>query len=110
MPRTTLDFEYNGKEYSLAYTVNIVKRLDREGLLSKIIKGECLFTPTEDLFLAAFEANHSSVPHSTRLKIYEEFSATSEDGSLGEVLLDMIREVMESVAPKGNVKWKVNRN
>ena len=67
MARTTLDFEYNGKEYSLAYNIDVVKRLDRSGLLAQIANGERPLTMTEDLFVSAFEANHSAVPNRARL-------------------------------------------
>jgi hypothetical protein len=107
MSRTTLDFEYNGKEYRLAYTIDVVKRLDKAGVIAGIT--EHPLTITEDLFVAAFEANHSSVSNRIRREIYAEFSETSEDGSLVEALLEMIKEVQESMAPKGNVGWKVNR-
>ncbi|MGI6194035.1 MAG: DUF5055 domain-containing protein [Eubacteriales bacterium] len=109
MPRTTLDFEYEGKSYSLAYTIDVVKRLDRAGILAQIANGERPLTMTEDLFIAAFEANHSTVSNNIRRKIFEEFSESSEDGSLLECLLEMLNEVREAMAPKGNIKWRMNR-
>lgn len=110
MSRTSLDFTYNNKDYSLAFTIDVIKRLDRTGLLAQIANGERPFTMTEDLFTAAFEANHSTVSSGIRRKIFEEFSETSEDGSLLEVLIEMVNEVKEAMTPKGNVKWKVNRS
>lgn len=109
MARTTLDFEYNDKEYSLAFTIDVVKRLDRSGLLAQIVNGERPLTMTEDLFLAAFEANHSTVSNRIRSEIFKEFSDSSEDGTLLECLLEMINEVREAMSPKGNVKWRMNR-
>lgn len=110
MARTTLDFEYNGKDYSLGYTIETIKRLDRSGLLSQIVNGERPLTMTEDLFNAAFEANHSTVSNRIRGEIYKEFSETSEDGSLFECLIEMINEAREAMSPQGNVKWRMNRN
>ena len=110
MARTKLDFEYGGKDYSLAYTIDVVKRLDRSGLLAQIAEGQRPLTMTEDLFVAAFEANHSGVSGNVRRKIFEEFSETGEDGSLLECLMEMINEVRESMAPKGNVKWRMSRD
>lgn len=109
MERATLDFEYGGKEYSLAYTVDVVKRLDRSGLLAQIANGERPLTMTEDLFKAAFEANHPTVSNRVRESIYGEMEETSEDGSLLECLMEMINEVREAMAPKGNAKWKMSR-
>lgn len=100
-----LAFTYQDKDYKLAYNVDVLKRLDRSGLLSQIANGERPLTMTEDLFVAAFEANHSTVSNNVRRKIYEEFSETSEDGSLLECLLEMVNEARDAMAPKGNVKW-----
>jgi hypothetical protein len=110
MSRSTLDFVYGGKDYSLAYTIDVVKRLDRSGLLAQIAGGERPLTMTEDLFVAAFEANHSGVSSNIRRKIFEEFTETSEDGSLLECLLEMVNEAREAMAPKGNVQWRMNRS
>lgn len=112
MARTTLDFEYpegSGKEYSLAYTVDVVKRLDRSGMLADIANGNRPVTMTEDLFKAAFEANHSTVSNRVRESILMELQEANDDGTLLEVLLEMINEVHESLSPKGNVQWRVNR-
>jgi len=109
MARTSLDFTHEGKDYSLAYTIDVVKRLDKSGQLAKIVNGEHPLTMTEELFIVAFEANHSMISNNIRRKIYEEFSDTSEDGSLLECLLEMINDVREAMAPKGNVKWRMNR-
>lgn len=109
MERTSLDFEYNGKEYSLAYTIDVLKRLDKSGLLAAISNGERPLTMTEDLFIAAFETNHSSVPYRTRTAIFQELEEVNEDGSLLEVLLNMVNEVREAMTPKGNVKWRISK-
>lgn len=109
MARTTLDFEYNDREYSLAYTIDVVKRLDRSGLLAEIVNGNRPLTMTEDLFKAAFEANHSSVSNRIRESILLELQEANDDGSLLECLLEMLNEARESIAPKGNVQWRMNR-
>ena len=106
MARTTLDFEYNDKEYSLAYTIEVVKRLDRSGLLAEIVNGNRPLTMTEDLFKAAFEANHSTVSNRIRENILLELNDANEDGSLLEILLEMVNEARESLQPKGNVQWR----
>lgn len=109
MARTTLDFEYNGKEYSLAFTIDVVKRLDRSGLIAEIANGNRPLTMTEDLFKAAFEANHPTVSNRVREAIFSELEESSEDGSLLECLLEMVNEVREAMTPKGNAKWRMNR-
>jgi hypothetical protein len=110
MARTTLDFEYNGKDYSLAYTIDVVKRLDRSGLLAEIANGNRPLTMTEDLFKAAFEANHPTVSNRVREAIFSELEESSEDGSLLECLLEMVNEAREAMTPKGNAKWRMNRD
>ena len=109
MARTTLDFEYNGKEYSLAFTIDVAKRLDRSGLIAEIANGNRPLTMTEDLFKAAFEANHPTVSNRVREAIFGELEESSEDGSLLECLLEMVNEVREAMTPKGNAKWRMNR-
>ena len=109
MARTTLDFEYGGRDYSLAYTIEVVKRLDRSGLLAEIVEGRRPITMTEDLFKAAFEANHPTVSNRIRENIFMELKESSDDGSLLEVLLEMINEAREAVTPKGNVVWRKNQ-
>lgn len=107
--RSTLNFEYEGKEYTLAFNNEVVRQLDRSGLLARIMRGELPITMTEELFKAAFEANHSKVSQRTRSEIYQQFSDTSEDGSLFEALTDMIAEVRDAMNPAGNITWKVKR-
>lgn len=109
MARTTLDFEIDGKEYSLAYTVDALKTLDKTGQLAAIVNGERPITMTEDLFVLAFEANHPTTSNRIRREIFAEFSETSEDGSLLECLFEMLNEVRETMAPRGNVKWRMSR-
>lgn len=110
MARTTLDFEYNDKEYSLAFTIEVVKRLDRSGLIAEIANGNRPLTMTEDLFKAAFEANHPTVSNRVREAIFSELEESSEDGSLLECLLEMVNEAREAMTPKGNAKWRMNRD
>ena len=48
MGRSTIDFEYNGKDYSLCYNIETIKRLDKAGVIANI--SERPLTITEDLF------------------------------------------------------------
>lgn len=97
MPRTSLDFKYKGKEYSLCYTIDTLIKLDRSGLLTQIANGKRPVTMTRDLFFAAFEANHGDIPNGLRRKIYEEFSETVEDGSLLNSMCEMLSGVCKTV-------------
>lgn len=107
MAQTTLDFEYGGKNYSLCITAEVLRRLDRNAVIANLQQHP--LTTTEDLFVAAFEPKHSSVSYKKRKEIYGEFKETSEDGSLLEVLLEMVDEAKQAISPKGNVAWRVTR-
>lgn len=108
MARTNLNFEYNGREYSLCYNIGALRKLDRSGLLAQIAEGERPVTLTRDLFFAAFEANHSNVSNDTRRKIFEEFSDSSKDGSLLDCLCEMLTGVCETLTPKGSIMWRMD--
>lgn len=110
MSKTTIEFEYNGKEYTLEYTAETLKRLEKTGFSFGNLADHLLTAP-EDIFYGAFEANHKDTPRKLRQKIWNELSASSgdEDGEgeqLNEVLYEMINEASKSLRPEGNVKWK----
>lgn len=110
MSRTTLDFEYEGKEYSLAYTVNSLKMLEKRGFSFGKLEDHILSAP-EELFFAAFDANHPTTPRRVRQEIWNEFGEHSEDGneSLMDVLYEMASECVEKMRPQGNLKWRATR-
>lgn len=108
MEQTKLEFTYRDKEYTLAFTIDVVKKLDRAGVIAQIPQHP--LTIVEDLFVAAFDAYHSEVSNRIRRDIYKEFSDSSDDGSLIDVLADMISEVQKAMAPSGNVSWKVKKS
>lgn len=109
MAKTELTFEYKGKEYSLCFTVESLKRLEKNGFSFSNI-GDRLLTAAEDLFCAAFNARHSDTPRKLREEIYREISAEDDDGnSLTEALITMVNETIEAMRPAGNVKWRATR-
>ncbi|MGN1345570.1 MAG: DUF5055 domain-containing protein [Eubacteriales bacterium] len=109
MPKTTLDFEYKGKDYSLCFTVESLKRLEKNGFSFSNI-GDRILTAAEDLFCAAFNARHPDTPRKLREEIYHEIASEDDDGnSLTEALITMVNETVESMKPQGNVKWRATR-
>lgn len=109
MAKTTLEFEYRGKDYTLCYTVESLKRLEKSGFSFSDISDR-LLTATEDLFCAAFNARHPDTPRKLREEIFHEICAEDDDGnSLTETLIVMVNEVVESMKPAGNVKWRATR-
>lgn len=108
--RTKITFEYGGKTYTLCYTADALKRMERNGFkFGKI--DESILTYAEELFNGAFIANHSEVPARKRSEIYAALAGKVEGGeeSIGEILLEMVNEAVEDLKPKGNVSWKVER-
>lgn len=111
MARTTIEFEYKGTEYTLCYNIASLKKLEKSGFSFGNIEDHIL-TAGEELFCAAFDAYHKDVPCKVREAIYKEFAETEEveEGEVGysltETLFKMANEVIESMSPKGNVKWK----
>lgn len=110
MPNTTLKFEYKGKEYSLWFTIDALKKLEKNGFSFADIDSRILTAP-ETLFAAAFDAKHPETPYKTRSEIYREFSEESETGdiSLAEILIQMLNECVENMKPRGNIRWKMEK-
>ena len=106
MAKTKIEFTYEGKEYTLEYTAETLKKLERSGFNFDNI-GSHVLTATEDIFYGAFEANHKKTSFTVRKEIWEDISSEDEGGEeLSEVLFTMIREAMEALKPQGNTKWK----
>lgn len=109
--RTTIDFEYEGKEYKLVFSADSLKKMEKNYGIKFAKLDDQILTATEDLFSGAFLENHSDVSRSKRTEIYKALTATVEDGEegLGEILGEMLSEAIEDMKPKGNVVWKVTR-
>lgn len=108
--RTSISFEYNGKEYELYYTASTLKQLERAGFDFSKVESHA-FTAPEELFSGAFNAKHKNTPKSLRLEIYNELCGENEDGeALTEIIYNMISEAIDEInSHKGNIKWSVNK-
>ena len=109
MSKTKITFEYEGKNYTLEYTADSLKKMERGGFdFSKM--GERLLTCTEDLFYGAFLANHPDTTQETATAIYNAMASESDNESLANALDAMVAEAIESITNKqGNLRWKVVR-
>ena len=89
-----INLEYKGKEYTLEYTRETVKQMEREGFIaSDIITKPVLTLPK--LFAGAFKAHHK---FDTKQKTIEEiFDALSNKGALVEKLAEMYNEPIEAL-------------
>ena len=111
--RTTMDFEYEGKPYSLYYTADTISKMEERGYNFANTEARLLSYPTA-LFIGAFIANHDDVPEEKRIEIFHELCAKeSEDESALDIATILSAMAIEGIAEirshKGNVKWKVNR-
>lgn len=109
MGKTKIEFEYMGKSYTLEYTAESLKKMERGGFDFTNIDKRVL-TLGEDLFYGAFLANHADTPQETAKAIYDAMAADSGEETLIGVLDEMLGEAIESITNKrGNLRWKVVR-
>lgn len=104
-----LNFEYKGKEYTLEYTRESVKQMQREGFVSQdIINKPMIALPM--LFAGAFKAHHR---YDVKQKDIDEiFAQFKNKEALVEKLAEMYSEPMETMLDdptEGNaIAWEAN--
>ena len=95
-----LNFEYKGKEYTLEYTRESVKQMEREGFVANEIITKPMLTLPK-LFSGAFKAHHK---YDTKQKqIDEMFELFTNKSALVEKLAEMYAEPIESLMDDENV-------
>ena len=106
-----LNFEYNKKEYTLEYTRESVKQMEREGFVaSDIVEKPMLTLPK--LFAGAFKAHHRF--DVKQKQIDEIFELFSNKQALVEKLAEMYAEPMETLMDNDNIDagnaiaWEAN--
>lgn len=119
--KTRIEFEYGGKHYTLEYTANSLKKLERMGVkFSKL--DEMVFSAPEVLFRGAFLARHPSETEAKIHEIYQALKRTAEDeeveyddegnevDALQNALAEMLAEAVEELSGRGgNASWKVTK-
>ena len=109
--KTKIQFPSKGVDYTLEFTASSLKQMERQGFkFGKM--DEIILTAPVELFCGAFIANHRSTPRKLREEIFEQLTASSEEGGeeLTEVLGSMLSEAIEELnSHQGNVKWSVVR-
>lgn len=101
-------FEYEGKEYTLEYTRNSVRTMERRGFVAEDIAAKPM-TVIPDLFAGAFLANHSSVKREKIDKIYESLTGKQKlIGALTEMYNDTIESLLDADEDQGNANWTPN--
>ena len=95
-----LNFEHKGKEYTLEYTRESVKQMEREGFVANEIITKPMLTLPK-LFSGAFKAHHK---YDTKQKqIDEMFELFTNKSALVEKLAEMYAEPIESLMDDENV-------
>lgn len=101
-------FEYDGKEYTLEYTRNTVRQMERRGFVADDIASKPM-TVLPDLFAGAFLANHSQIK---RAKIDEIYACMGDKQKLIGALTDMYNATIETLLDEPeegkNVSWTPN--
>lgn len=106
-----LNFEYNKKEYTLEYTRESVKQMEREGFVASDIVEKPMSTLPK-LFAGAFKAHHRF--DTKQKQIDEIFELFSNKQALVEKLAEMYAEPMEALLDndsivEGNaIAWEAN--
>ena len=102
-----ITFEYEGKSYTLEYTKNSVRAMERRGFIADEIDTKPMTTIPE-LFAGAFLANHSTVRREKIDKIYEALNGKQR---LVLALIEMYNETLEYLVDEvdeGNENWTPN--
>lgn len=106
-----LNFEYNGKEYTLEYTRESVKQMEREGFVAGDVVDKPMLTLPK-LFAGAFKAHHKF--DVKQKQIDEIFELFTNKQALIEKLAEMYAEPMETLMDSGNanegnaIAWEAN--
>ena len=106
-----LTFEYNNKEYTLEYTRESVKQMEREGFVANDIMNKPMNTLPK-LFAGAFKAHHKF--DTKQKQIDEIFELFTNKQALVEKLAEMYAEPMEALmddetVDSGNaIAWEAN--
>ena len=117
--RSTIEFDYGGRHYTLMFTANSLKKMEKAGV--KFAKlDDAVFSATETIFWGAFLANHPTITRKETNEIYKALARTAEneeasydeDGrevdALQEALGTMLNEAVDELSGRGgNVSWKM---
>lgn len=89
-----INFEYEGKEYTLEYTRESVKQMEREGFVANDIVNKPMLTLPK-LFAGAFKAHHKYDVKQKEIDAI--FDLFTNKNALVEKLAEMYAEPMETL-------------
>lgn len=107
-----ITFPYEGKDYTLEFTCDSVRTLERDGFVIEDMAKKPM-TVLPKLFAGAFLANHKH-DKNIRSKIDEIYKKFTNKGELIEKLAEMYNETVETLVDEpedgdeGNISWKSN--
>lgn len=106
-----ITFNYEGKDYTLEFTLKTVKQMERSGFIAEdFLQKPATYLP--ELFAGAFLAHHSNVKRSLIDEIY---SKLTDKQGLITALTEMYNEPIQALMDdpddgnKGNVTWTAVR-
>lgn len=104
-----INFKHNDKEYTLEYTRESVKQMEREGFVANDIVTKPMLTLPK-LFAGAFKAHHK---YDTKQKQIDEiFELFTNKQALIEKLAEMYAEPMETLMDDSNegnaIAWEAS--
>lgn len=110
MSATKIEFEYNGKNYTLQYTADSLKKMEEQGVDFTAL-GKKILTAGETLFVGSFIANHPQTPKAVAKEIYQQIKGKADGGeALDDVLFEMFNEAVNEITQRrGNLGWKVTK-
>ena len=102
-----INLSYNKKEYSLEYSRESVKTMERGGfVLSEIDRQPATMIPM--LFQGAFIKNHRGIKRNIMDEIYDEIGdKTGLMQALIEMYADTLGSLMDDKEAEGNVSWEL---
>ena len=103
----TINFTYDGRDYTLEFTRNSIKEMERDGFNIRDLSSKPTFT-VELMFAGAFKAHHRFVKPDVIDAIYKELT---DKEKLIIKLVEMYEETIltllgENEENAGNVQWE----
>ena len=102
-----ITFEFEGKEYTLEFTKNTVRQMERRGFVAEEIATKPM-TVIPDFFAGAFLSKHPQLKRDKIDKIYDSLNGKQR---LIRALTDMYTETIEALideVDEGNENWTPN--
>lgn len=110
MSMSKIKFNYDGVDYTLAFTAASIKKMERDGFNFADVEKHILTAP-EDLFCGAFIAHHPYVKREKRIEIFNALRSNAETGeSIMDAIGSMLAEAVDEISGhSGNVTWVVEK-